>query len=182
MSERRTTQILENSLTGSKDGLKMAGYAQDFVFTGNCFSVTDVLTIAGSTTVSFIFDCSLANEAGKLVVNLPAQFTSTGGPVLVTIYGGTDYTGVNNLNILNRNANSNINPLCTLKDTATGSLKGVKTSCVIVPGSTTGAFSSSGSEKGELEFVVDSVNYLIEIENQDTNSIQLGYKFIFFEV
>lgn len=169
----KNVQALVNRSTTNQDGFLVSDYATDYIFRGQCFGVTDTVEIAGSTTLNFVFNCS----CGENIVNLPPSFNATGGHVLITIYAGTDYVGVNELNVRNRNVKSTIKPKCTIKDLATGSVIGQKTSKYVVPS----GHKAGGGDSGDLPYILNGYNYLITVENTDSSAIVFGYKFIWFE-
>lgn len=171
---QKVTETLINRSTDAQDALLMSDYANNFIFRGNCFSLTDVVDIAGTSTNYYLFKCS---GCSKGVANFPPAFNSTGGPVLVTIYGGTDYTATTEMNVQNRNVNSVINPETMLYSGATGSIKGVKSSQYLV----SSGHKSGGAVKGDLPFVLDGIDYLIEIENTDSSAVKVGVQFVYFE-
>ena len=169
----RSNQYLRYTRTNSGDGLLTSSYAIDYVYRGKSFCVVDWFEIAAGGTQYFVFDTS---SAGFLSV-APPLFTSTGGPVFVTIYSGTDYTGVDSLNVQNRNARSTIANVATIKDQATGTTKGDVLVRYLIPSSK----KESGSIADALPFVFNGHKYLIEVENEDSSAVYFGFDFIWYE-
>lgn len=144
------------------------------VYAGLCYSSQYRISLDGSETKYFVFDCS---GSGCDVENYPPVFTGVGGPILITIYGGTDYTGVDSLPVNNRNVKSGRAARCTLKDQATGTEKGIVSSGFVVPSN----ILSGGNVKSDLPFLLNGFSYLIEVENTSGVAATLGYQFIWFE-
>jgi hypothetical protein len=172
---QKTTESIILRSTANQEGILTSDFATDFIFRGRCYGVIDTKTIAASTTEYFVFMCADAHN----VVTLPPIFSSTGGPVNVTIYAGTDYTGVNTLNVRNKNVplSADNKPFARLFDTGTGSIKGEKAMKFLI----TAAHKESGSVSTSLPSVLNGFNYLIEVENTDTSEIIFAYEFTWFE-
>jgi hypothetical protein len=159
--------------TNDENGILTSSYAIDYVYRGKAFSLVDVFDLTSESTNSFVWDCSGADYVSAL----PPSFSCDGGSIKVNIYIDTDYTGVNSLNVVNRNVYSNLVAKCTLKDTGTGTDKGTKIFSYLIPAGK----KEVGSLTNTLTFVPDNRIYLIEIENQATSEVQLGINFTWFE-
>jgi hypothetical protein len=173
MGEARRTEIMETTRTSDGTGWLSSSYAIDYVYRGGAFSLVDVVQIAGSTTAYFLFDTA---ASGYLSVH-PPEFSTTGGPVLIKIYAGTDYTASTEMNVRNRNVHSSQVNLASLYSGATGSSKGTEIVEYAIPS----GHKSSGSMSSSLPYVLDGVNYLIEVQNLDSNAIYFGINFTWFE-
>lgn len=170
---QKVTEAIINRSSDSQDALLMTDYTNNFIFRGNCFSLTDVLEVAGSATNYYLFGCA---GCSKQVVTYPPSFNSNGS-MEITIYGGTDYTATTKMNVQNRNVNSTITPESFLYSGATGSSKGIESSQYLL----SAGHKSGGAVQGDLPFVLDGINYLIEIVNNESTATKVGVQFIYFE-
>lgn len=184
MTEQQLLNRLLNSFSYSKDGLVATTYADDAVVAGNAFVFEKNFTISNAVpTLYILFDYTTYvpsdGQIGQIFV-YPPLFASSAGPVIVTVYTGTDYTGGTEFNAVNSNTlASKSTSGTTLTSGATGTTKGTPVLEYLVGTDTPGVSGPSGGGAGGLSFFITGNavgdKTLVEINNNSGSDITFHY-------
>lgn len=182
-----TTKLTLGQCSSSGDAVLATSYADDFTTRGNAFLFEKIITIANGATAYVLWDYNTydpANSAERFVYVFPPYFQTTGGPVTVNLYRGTDYSGGVKFNAYNPNVTvKKLTSETTLSLGPTGTNKGTLTMEYLVGGTPQGSFSAPGSTNGLAFFIrKNQGKALVEIVNGAGAEIKFHYGQVFYEI
>jgi len=174
-------RIAQASYSG--DALLVTDYAMDGIFQGFEYLIQKNFTIAASGTLNILVDYTTYTGLNKRVIIKPATYTTTYGPVLVSITRGTDYSGGTPIPAYNLNTIIGGISKTTFTHGATGTEKGTVTQEFIIGYGSTNQ--SSGGGTGTTDVLIIRGNTgktLIEIMNNSGNEITFNFLQELFEI
>lgn len=183
MSIPRQTQILENSLSNSKDALISTTYEDDYTARGLKYVIANTFTITAGATANFLLDLS-GMPAGKTVFSLPLTILSSAEEVQIRIYEGTDYAGGTVATCYNSNRMATDTYDFMITTGATGTDKGTLFKNYVAYGSS-GFFGSTATGKGygsSATILNPTKKYLLELENMGAGDTNVSYIANLFQV
>lgn len=166
-------------LSSSGTGIVTTNYFDDYIVKGNSFSNETVRTVTAGTEY-FVLDPT--NCTCNQIFKLPIIISMPTGTATVALYEGTDYSGTESLNLVNRNRNSSNVAKTTLKAGGTGTELGTEILKAIF-GTDTSFFFNAGGGAGSSAnaFILDKTKkYLFEIVYSDSTTV--GYNMEIIEV
>lgn len=171
----------------SADAVLTTDYAQDTIVQGHGFVFEKNFAIASGGTLYILFDYTTYTPAegqAGIVYILPPFFSTTAGPVSVTVYRGTNYTGGTAIPVLNPNTMAAKTAAgTTVSFGATGSTKGTVALEYLVGGASQGNQSASGSAAGLSFFIRPNTSKtLVEVVNNSGQSITFHNAQLLFEI
>lgn len=178
---QRLINLFVNAGSYSRDGIVATTYADDYIVSGNSFTSQLVLTAAAGKTY-YLFD---ASGSDKTIFTIPASFSASDGPVVVSFRYAHDYAGGSALRTFNRNANSATANEAVLTQAPSGSDIGLVNSQILIGTSAGGIFTGGGKAGQSSAFIINNaVSFLIEVDNQTSPAaaVKFGYTFTWFEV
>ena len=167
---------LSDCLSYSKNGIVSTSYRDDFIVKGKSFFRENVITAAVGTDY-YVMDAT-ACDCEK-VFKLPVKVNPAVGTVLLTVYEGTDYTGVTTLPLLNRDRTSSATTKITLKDTGTGTDKGTEIQKVLYGVDATRQSAGGGTNISANALILDRTKkILLEVTYSDAGLVGYNWEFI----
>jgi len=182
-----TTLISKQHLSQSGDAVLITDYARDGVVAGKGFAFEKNFAIANAATLYILIDYTTfipaSDEAGLIFV-MPPAFQTSAGPVTVTIFRGTNYTGGTEFDCINLNTLMEKSTSGTTFTTgATGSIEGSTVLEYLVGGLSQGNQSASGATSGISFFVrPNTAKTLIKIVNGAAADIVFHFAQVIYEI
>jgi hypothetical protein len=180
VSPRQTSTSLDAILTTT--------YADDYTTRGNSFLFEKNISILNGGTANVLLDYKTyqptPSQSGMIFV-FPPNFATTSGPVAITVYRETDYTGGSQIVAYNPNTLAPKKTSGTTITTgASGSNKGTATMEYLAGGGSGGVgHSMPGATVGLSFFVRKNTNRtLVEIVNNSGSNITFHYSQILYEI
>lgn len=172
------SEIIVQSTHNTK-GVLISDYATDYIFRGKTFTTKIVIenVIVGKSYLLFE-----VGSSGAII--RPASFNSTSGPVVITNWKGSDYTGGIAYPSANRNGYSSILAESVLKSGPTGTTLGTKFGQILLGSASGSPFEYGGgmASDDELRVVPPNSNILIEIDNKNAVTIDyFGFSILWYE-
>jgi hypothetical protein len=181
MSLAKIAQTLKKWSSLGGEQIVITPVADDFVFRGLSYTSEDYIELAIGKNY-FLTDPVNIDNYGWVAESL--SFSSTVGPLVLTFYEGTDYTGGTSLTIFNRNRVKPVRaPKLTITSGATGTTLGTKLYAV-GGGDATNPQNTSGSNLVNDSLIVYNPDdkILVEADNQTGAALKVSYAFTWFEL
>lgn len=181
--EQRVLALFDDSGSGARTAHVTTSYEENYIFAGNCFTTETVYSVGtGDTAYDIVFD---ATSVTKTLVALPIAWSTTDGPVIITLGTCTSYTGGTEVTPTNRNyAYQATNPaevVFTYDAATTGYSAGPMQFLVGVSGSFLN--SGGGSIASSLPIILElGVKYVFRVDNQSGDNISLYSDINWYEV
>lgn len=175
--EQHLTEIINKTLSTSKDGIITTTYADDGSVEGIGHNMNGIETLTGGQGVNFLIDLSSVPAESYIFV-LPIIVTTSLEDVTVKLYENTDYSGGTNHTTFNVNRNISNNRNFVITKNATGATKGTAIRQRFISAN----FFHSGT-KESITFLIfnTSMNYLFEIVNSGSITTTVTYDALIFE-
>lgn len=172
--------IINGVLSISKTGIISTTYEDDGRNSGHERVAENVIESLPTGKSYFVFDPTAVTD--RVVRLLPLSYKVSEGPIYITFYKGTDYTGSTDVQSYNPNLKTDFVHQATLKAGGTGTDLGDYVSR-IASGSESSFFVAGNEESSSSKPITvdNSVKYLLEVDNQSSESVRLGYSFSWFE-
>ena len=171
----------------SSDAILATTYANDGIVRGLGFVYEKNFAIANGATLYVLHDYTgyvpAQGQLGQIYV-MPPQFSCSKGPVLVSVYRGTNYTGGTPFTSLNANTTSPKTQSGTIHTSgATGTVKGTLVLEYLVGTDAQGGSADGGQAIG-LEFFIrpNTGKTLVEIVNNSGSNITFHYAQVMYEI
>ncbi len=167
----------------SGDALLITDYATDGIFKGVEFLIQKNFTIAAAGILLILVDFTTYSGLNKRVIIKPATYTTTYGPVLVSITRGTNYSGGTPIPAYNLNTIIGGTSKTTFTYGATGTEKGTVTQEFIIGYGSTNQSSGGGTASSDVLIVRGNTGKtLIEVTNNSGNEITFNFLQELFEI
>ena len=174
---------LKDQSSFSNDAVLTTTYDDDYTVSGNGFLLQKNFTISAAGTLLLLFDYTTLTGTDKKIFIRPAIFSTTSGPVTVTAYRGTDYSGGTQLHAYNLNTIIGGESKITITQGPTGSVKGTEVQNWLVGTGSTNQSSGGGSIEVDVNFVRPNTGKtLMEIVNSSGEQITFNVVQKFFEL
>jgi hypothetical protein len=167
----------------SGDALLVTDYSMDGIFKGVEFLIQKNFTIAASGTLNILVDFTTYTGLNKRVVIKPASYTTTSGPVVVSITRGTNYTGGTPIPAYNLNTLIGGTSKTTFTYGATGTVKGTVTQELVIGYGSTNQSSGGGTMTTDVLILRGNTGKtLIEVTNNSGAEITFNFLQELFEI
>ena len=164
----------------SQDGIVTTNYLDNNIVAGKVFTLGLLVNFTATTPIYFTSEILSANQDDiSFLFLLPLKIAPTTGYVTAKLYKNTEYTGGTALVAGNRNQNSLLTSLSTIKSGATGTTKGTKLPFDDLAGvEKTNQTAGGGAGIGLNSLIMDkTVRYLYELESSETGLVGITAEF-----
>lgn len=175
-----TGGALNSQVSYSKDGLITTSYADDYISRGNAFQFHRIFTIPAAGT-KIIVDFSTAT--GKQIFTLPIRMAVNESQVFVSTYIVDTYTGGTEIPAINRNRLVDNDSLTTVKSGVTSTdTAGDDLREYIIGALSTNQNPGGGTGGGASPKIFDNKKLIIDVVNQEADTIYLEINFNWYEL
>jgi hypothetical protein len=170
--------FLKRQASGDKSGLRVTSFEEDNIFQGIMWGLNRVYTLATGKHYFLIDPAACA-----YVVLIPFKYKTSKGPVIVTNYCDSDYSGGTIQPIMNRDLRITTPPSCAIiKKDPTGTSLGTCKVSSLVGGAGTPQSAQAGADIGIYPYIVDiTKTFLMEIDNLSGGEIYFELDINWFE-
>ena len=175
--------FLSSQKSNAGDAVLTTDYDGDYTVKGNGFLLQKNFAIASGATLLILLDYTTYTGTGKSIFLKPAVFSTTHGPVKVTVYRGANYTGGTAVPAYNMNTIIGGESKTTITQGPTGTVKGTPVQEWLVGSGATNQSSGGGATEVKANIIrPNSGKTLMEIVNESGNAITFNLVQQLFEI
>lgn len=172
-----------SEVTYNRSSVRTRTILDEAFIRGNVFSYEDYRVMGADEVVDILFDPT--DFSGQNLIITAPQFASSGGPITVDFYIGTDADSDGTLlDPSNRKGTSDIEPQSIIRLNPTINSVGTRFTGRVIPATSTAPATASNASAGSnIPFEIDtSYKYLIRFTNTDGAGVYLQTDFTWLEI
>ena len=183
MSLARLTQKIEKMTSADELAMRMASYEQDYIFTGNSFSVESFVSISsGDTEYDIVFD---ATNCNRTLIAMPTNWFTTAGDVTINLGSCTSYANGTEISATNRNYRyaASFSSQIVFKYNVTPTAYSAGTTNLLVGSAATNQNSGGGGLQGRLPIILETgIIYIFRVANNSGQDIKFAFSIHWYEI